>query len=132
MTLEELSAVLKIINDDLKERIDTSKPASMYDAIKNGLYKVSDILGKYDINITDKPEVVARIVTSQKISRPHFIQHYFNQEDEAMNWCKKHMAQSIACNPEFMKNIRFTTEDDYTHGCTVVTGEVLIAKHIVI
>lgn len=130
MTTDELRNLLIIINNDLKERIDANKPASMYNAIKKGLYRVSDILGKYDINITDKPEVVARIVTSQKISRPHFIQHYFNQEDEAMNWCKKHMAQSIACNPEFMKNIRFTTEDDYTHGYIVVTGEVLIAKHL--
>ena len=130
MTIDELRNLIIIINNDLKERIDANKPASMYEAIKKGLYGVYDILEKYDINITDKPEVVARIATRQKISRPHFIQHYFNQEDEAMNWCKKHMAQSIACDPEFMKNIRFTTEDDWAHGCIIVTGEVLIAKHL--
>ena len=128
MTLEELNSVLKIVNNDLREYITTDDSATN-DAIANGFFTVKDILDKGVLNIDSEPGAVVRIGARQEISREHFMQHYFPEAD-AMGWCKQHIAQSIARDPEFMNNIRFTTEDDHTKGCTVVQGEVLIAKHL--
>ena len=130
MTLEELNAVLKIINDDLGEHIATNTPAELYEFIQNKSYTVRDILDKNVLNIDFKPGEVVPIMGKQKI--PHYVlnRYYPDNEDEAIDICKKHIIQSIADCPDFKKHIQFTTEDDDEQKCTVVTGVVLIAKHL--
>ena len=130
MTLEELSAVLKIINDDLEERIATNTPAELYEFIQNKSYTVKDILDKGVLNIDSKPGAVVPIMGRQTI--PHYVlaRYYSDNEDEAIDICKKQIVNSIADCPDFKRHIQFTTEDDYKQNCTVVTGVVLIAKHL--
>lgn len=89
MTLEELNAVLKIINDDLGERIATNTPAELYEFIQNKSYTVRDILDKNVLNIDFKPGEVVPIMGKQKI--PHYVlnRYYPDNEDEAIDICKK-------------------------------------------
>lgn len=130
MTLEELNAVLKIINDDLGERIAINTPAELYEFIQNKSYTVRDILDKSVLNIDFKPGSVVPIMERQKI--PHYVltRYYPDNKDEAIDICKKQITHSIADCPDFKRYIQFTTEDDYEQKCTVVTGVVLIAKHL--
>ena len=130
MTLDELNTVLKIINDDLEERTATNTPAKLYDSLKDRPYRVKDILDKGILHIDFKPGVVVPIMGIQEISHYHLARHYHGHEDEAINMCKRQIAHSIADCPDFNRHIRFTIEDNYTKGCTVITGEVLIAKHL--
>ena len=130
MTLEELNAVLKIINDDLGERIATNTPAELYEFIQNKSYTVRDILDKNILNIDFKPGEVVLIMERQTI--PHYVLacYYPDHKDEAIDICKKQITQSIADCSDFKRCIQFTTEDDYEQKRTVVTGMVLIAKHL--
>lgn len=130
MTLEELNAVLKIINDDLGERIATNTPAELYEFIQNKSYTVRDILDKSVLNIDFKPGVVVPIMGKQTI--PHYVlaRYYPDNKDEAIDICKKQIIHSIADCPDFKRYIQFTTKDDYVQGCTVVRGEILVAKHL--